>query len=70
MVVDDSAAWAATDHGVLKYDKSRNLWRQFTVEDGLPSDFVNWILLDGDYIWLGTHEGLTRFYWNTPYRID
>lgn len=70
MVVNDSAAWIATDHGVLKYDKTRNLWRQFSVEDGLPDDFVNWIVLDGDYIWFGTSEGLTRFFWNTPYRID
>ncbi len=70
LVVDDSAAWVATDDGVLKYDKSRKRWRKFTIEDGLASNQANHIVLDGDYIWFGTSEGLTRFYWNSPYRID
>ena len=70
IVVDDSAAWVATDHGVLKYDKAQNRWRTFDIEDGLASNLVNHIVLDGDYVWFGTSEGLTRFYWNSPYRID
>lgn len=70
ITVDDSAAWIATDKGVLKFDKGRKRWRRFTVQDGLPDNVVNWILLDGNYIWFGTSEGLTRFYWNSPYRID
>lgn len=70
IAVNDSAAWIATDEGVLKFDKRRNRWRRFTVQDGLPDNVVNWILLDGDYVWFGTPEGLTRFYWNSPYRID
>jgi ligand-binding sensor domain-containing protein len=68
--VDDSAAWLGTDDGVLKFDKRRSRWRRFTVEDGLPDNVVHYILLDGDFIWFGTPEGLTRFYWNSPYRID
>ncbi len=70
IVVDDSAAWVGTNEGVLKFDKRRNRWRRFTVEDGLPANVVHYILLDGDFIWFGTPEGLTRFYWNSPYRID
>ena len=70
IVVDEFAAWLATDEGVLKFDKKRKRWRTFTIEDGLASNTVNYIELDGDYVWFGTPEGLTRFYWNSPYRID
>ena len=70
IVVDEFAAWLATNKGVLKYDKDRKRWRTFTVEDGLPSNIVNYIGLDGDYVWFGTPEGLTRFLWNSSYRID
>jgi ligand-binding sensor domain-containing protein len=70
IVVDEHSAWVATNNGVLKYDKERNLWIEFTVIDGLMSNIVNCIMLDGDYVWFGTPEGLTKFYWNSPYRID
>jgi ligand-binding sensor domain-containing protein len=69
-VVDEFSAWVATDNGVLKFDKARNRWVHFTTEDGLLSNYVNCIMLDGDYVWFGTPEGVTRFYWNAPYRID
>jgi ligand-binding sensor domain-containing protein len=65
-----TSVWVATDAGVLKYDRAGERWVTFTVEDGLSSNRVNSILLDGDYIWFGTDGGLTRFYWNTPYRLD
>ncbi|MBD3288957.1 hypothetical protein GF337_09155 [candidate division KSB1 bacterium] len=68
---DEKAVWAATeDHGVLKYDKERGRWVHFTIEDGLPSNTVNTIVLDSDYVWFGSPEGITKFYWNAPYRID
>ena len=70
IVVDDSAAWVGTDQGVMKFDKTRKRWRTFDMEDGLPDNRVNYIVLDGDFVWFGTPEGLTRFYWNSPYRID
>ncbi|MDZ7271001.1 MAG: hypothetical protein ONB17_05245 [candidate division KSB1 bacterium] len=70
MTADTSAVWAATDKGVLQYDRKRKRWRLFTVEDGLPTNVVFSLCLDGDYIWFGTPSGLTRFYWKSPYRID
>ncbi|MGQ9561584.1 MAG: ligand-binding sensor domain-containing protein [Candidatus Oleimicrobiaceae bacterium] len=70
IAADTSAVWATTDNGVLKYDRKRKRWRLFTVEDGLPSNEVFSVCLDGDYVWFGTRRGLTRFYWNSPYRID
>ncbi len=64
------AVWATTDEGVLKFDRARNYWRRFTVKDGLISDEVYAMVLDGNYIWFGSREGITRFYWNSPYRVD
>ena len=64
------AVWLGTTNGVYKYDKRRKFWRKFNQADGLLDPRVQFILPDGDYIWFGTREGLTRFYWNAPYRID
>ena len=70
ILADSGAVWVATERGVWKYKKREDRWRHFTTEDGLLHDSVRWMLLDGDYIWFGTARGLTRFYWNAPYRID
>ena len=64
------AVWVATNDGVLKYDREMQRWVRFTFEDGLADDRVYSIQLDGDYIYFGTARGLTRFYWNSPYRND
>jgi len=70
ILASKDAIWAATQNGVLKYDKLRERWVHFTMLDGLPSNEVYSLLLDGDYIWFGSARGLTRFYWNSPYRVD
>ena len=70
ILATEKAVWVATGEGVLKFDRDRNYWVQYTMEDGLPSDMVLSLYPDGDYIWFGTDNGLTRFYWNSPYRID
>jgi len=64
------AVWVATNAGVFKYDRAMQRWVQFTVEDGLADDRVYSIQLDGDYIYFGTARGLTKFYWNSPFRND
>jgi len=64
------AVWLGTTNGVLKYSKRRKFWRKFSQIDGLLDTRVQFILPDGDYVWFGTREGLTRFYSNAPYRID
>jgi len=71
IVADSDVVWIGTEgRGVLKYLKSENRWRTFTTGDGLLDDSVRDILIDGDYVWFGTAKGLTRFYWNSPYRRD
>ncbi|MBN1465799.1 hypothetical protein JXA02_08570 [candidate division KSB1 bacterium] len=70
ILASHQAIWVATDAGVLKFDKRMQRWRQFTELDGLADDRVYAIELDGDYIYFGTARGLTRFYWNNPFRND
>lgn len=64
------AVWAGTETGLWKYRRQTGRWRAFTTEDGLLDNTVQAILLDGAYLWLGSPQGLTRFYWDNPLRID
>jgi len=70
IAVDSANIWAATDMGLWKYRKSDSYSRLFNINDGMISDDVNSLFIDGDYIWLGTPRGLIKFYWNNPGRID
>jgi ligand-binding sensor domain-containing protein len=42
----------------------------FDIDDGLLSNNISTIVPDVDYIWLGSEEGLTRFKWINPDRVD
>ncbi len=70
ILCDGRNIWVATPQGVWKMKLESEVWRLFDQEDGLLDDNVQDMVLDGNYIWFGTPEGLTRFYWNSPYRID
>jgi len=70
ILCDDKNLWVATFQGVWKMDLKTEVWRLFDKNDGLLDDNVQDMVLDGDFIWFGTPEGLTRFFWNSPYRID
>lgn len=62
--------FAATDEGVWKFDMQRLFWKQFTHEDGLIGDRVNALQIVGDHVWFATTNGLCRFFWNNPMRVD
>jgi ligand-binding sensor domain-containing protein len=64
------ATWVGTNDGVLKYDRRMARWTHFTTMDGLADNRVYSIEMDDDYILFGTARGLTRFYWNNPFRND
>ena len=70
LLPDRPIIWVGTDRGVFKGDRNRGTWRQFTAEDGLIDDRVMDMELDEDYIWFATPGGATRFYWNSPRRVD
>ncbi len=72
LAVNGEIAVIAADRGMTVisylYDPPRT--RDFTIDDGLPSNYVFSLEMDGDYIWVGSEKGLTRFWWNNPNRVD
>ncbi len=36
-------------------------WRNFTMKDGLPCDHTYAVRIDGDRVWVGTHDGLALY---------
>lgn len=72
MVANAQIAATTTDHGfvLVHHDRAQPISREFTVTDGLPSDRIHALYLDGDYLWIGSDGGLTRFWWNNPDRVD
>ena len=47
-----------TGAGTLKLPYVYTNWKQFTVEDGLPSDHVFAVRVNGNDVWVGTEDGL------------
>lgn len=72
LAVNDEVAAVTSSRGMtlIFRNKYKPISREFSVEDGLPSPNVYSLLMDGDYVWVGTDLGLTHFYWNNPRRID
>lgn len=53
--------WIGTSgSGLLRYDLSGKSLKQFTVDAGLPSNFVSSIAYSNGYLWIGTESGLCR----------
>jgi ligand-binding sensor domain-containing protein len=72
LAVNDTIAAVASDRGLMLvfHTNEKPFTREFTTDDGLASNYVFSLLLDGDYLWIGTDKGLTRFLWNNPDRVD
>ena len=70
IAVHPLAIWGATTNGAIKLDRSTNLWHLYTEFDGLLDNYVQCLVQEEDYVWFGTPEGLTRFYWNVPGRVE
>ncbi len=62
ILVDGEVIWLCTSgEGLLEYDYKGGSMEKYDTKSGLPSNFVNSILSDGRYLWLGTENGLCRF---------
>lgn len=59
--------WAlaiGTDQGLsLIYLDDRRTRRDLITSDGLPSNYIFSLCFDGDFLWIGSDRGLTRFDW-------
>ncbi|MBD3403075.1 hypothetical protein GF420_09270 [candidate division GN15 bacterium] len=72
LAVNADIAAISSDNGVtfIFHGRSESYTREFTIDDGLASDLVFSLRMDGRYLWIGTDEGLTRFLWDNPRRVD
>ncbi|MEW5994263.1 MAG: hypothetical protein AB1744_07695, partial [Candidatus Zixiibacteriota bacterium] len=72
LAVNQTIMAVGTDKGLLMtyYRHPKRIKREFTVSDGLASNNVLSLVADGDYLWVGSDHGLTRFLWNNPERVD
>lgn len=61
IVVNNNTIWVATCRdGLIKYDYDKRQTERLTTESGLTSNYVNSILLDNGFLWIGTENGLCR----------
>ncbi len=72
LAVNDSIAVMTSNRGMsmLFHAIDKPFEREFTTDDGLPSAKVFELELEGDFVWIGTDRGLTKFWWNNPGRVD
>jgi len=68
--VDGGIVWLGTDSGLSMYDWKTNIWKHFkkapkvgkeTQSVGLISHNIKSLASDGDFLWVGTREGLSRY---------
>ncbi|WP_291856918.1 response regulator [Marinilabilia sp.] len=61
-LIDSDVVWCATSGGgLVSYNLNNDEVNEFTVKEGLPSNFVNSISSVDGFFWLGTESGLCRF---------
>ncbi len=59
--VDDDLVWLCTSgDGLIQYNFKSRETKKYTVESGLPSNFVNGITKSDGYLWMGTENGMCR----------
>ena len=62
LLVMDGNVWIGTGgNGLIYLDMQKQTTEIFTMESGLPSNYVNSIAYAEGYLWLGTENGLCRF---------
>jgi len=62
VLVIGEEVWICTSgSGLIRYNYKTGETEKFTTQMGLPSNFVNSILFNNGYLWIGTENGLCRF---------
>jgi ligand-binding sensor domain-containing protein len=61
----DSTFWFGTQNGIIVYNRDLNITTNITHEfddpNTLISDLISDLYLDGDNIWIGTHNGANKY---------
>lgn len=61
LVIGENIWLCTSGDGLLRYNLKDKSIDKFTTAMGLPSNYINSILSEGGYLWLGTENGLCRF---------
>jgi ligand-binding sensor domain-containing protein len=58
---DSGSIWVATSGGLLQYDPEIKEWIRHGKKDGLPTEYISGLKMDGDTLWIGTARGLVNY---------
>ncbi|MFC1501842.1 hypothetical protein ACFL6A_00350 [bacterium] len=58
IATDVRHVWFGTNNGLARYDKDRDKWRMFSVQDNLWSNQINSVVLGENTLWVGTEAGI------------
>jgi len=62
VLVIGEEVWICTSgSGLIRYNYKTGETEKFTTQMGLPSNYVNSIVISNDYLWIGTENGLCKF---------
>jgi two-component sensor histidine kinase len=69
IAIDKEYMWVGTDKGLHKINLGTfpASITKYTTSDGLPSDIINAVLIDGDTVYAGTPEGIVYLNKNTRF---
>jgi ligand-binding sensor domain-containing protein len=70
LLVHQGVIWAGTNSGLFRYNSRKGTWYRYTTSDGLIGMRIRSLVGDGNYVWIGTDHGVTRFLWNDFDRSD
>lgn len=59
---DATTLWVGMNDGAGEYNIQNQEWEFYTMEDGLGANRIYDILIEPDYVWFATQNGVTRFY--------
>ncbi len=69
-VENDTTVWIGTQYGLIRFNPETETFTRYTVEDGLPSNFIQGIILkEAGILWLSTNNGVCRFDVNDKEKI-
>ena len=60
IVPDDRYVWFGTLEGLVRYDKERDTWKNYSIHDNLWDDRVYSLALGDGVLWVGTESGINR----------
>ncbi len=63
MDLDMDYLWLGTECGAYLVRLNDFYTEHYRTVDGLAGNIVNHLVIDGEYIWFGTDQGLTRYNW-------